>query len=101
MGYNVYFDNFFSSVSLVVDLLQNGTTSVATTHFDRNGYPKEEINKTSVAGCAREMTHSTTLDNKVHCFVWLDTKPVFFLLTHSLDALCIARLLGHCLVDHS
>ena len=27
------------------------------------------------------MTHSITLDDKVHCFVWLDAKPVFFIHT--------------------
>ena len=76
-GYKVYYDNFFSSVSLAADL-QNGTTSVATTQYDRTGFPKD-LKKSSVAGCTRGMTHSITLDDKVHCFVWLDAKPVFFI----------------------
>jgi len=78
-GYHVYYDNFFSSVGLAVALLQNGTTSIATTRPDRTGFPNEEINKGSVEGYSRGMTHSTTLDNKVHCFVWLNAKPVFFI----------------------
>ena len=52
-GYKVYYDNFFSSVSLAADLLQNGTTSVATTRYDRTGFPKD-LKKSSVAGCPRE-----------------------------------------------
>jgi len=77
-GYNLYFDNFFSSVGLAVDLLQNGITCVATTRYDRKGHPNKEINKASVAGFDRGMTYSTILDGKVHSFVWLDAKPVFF-----------------------
>jgi len=64
---------------LAVDLLQNGTTCVATTRNDRKGYPNEEINKDSVVGFNRGMTYSTTLDGKVHCLVWLDARPVFFI----------------------
>ena len=77
-GYEIYFDNYFSSVHLAVDLLGRGTTSVATTRPNRVGFPKDEINKGSVAECSRGMNVSTVLDNKVHCFVWLDNKPVFY-----------------------
>ena len=64
----MYFDNYFSSVHLAVDLLKHGTTSVATTRPNRVGFPKNDINKNSV-GCSRGMTNSTVLDDKVHCFV--------------------------------
>ena len=76
-GYEVYYDNYFSSVHLAVDLLERGTTSVATTRPNRVGFPKDDINKESVAGCSRGMSNSTVLNDKVHCFVWLDNKPVF------------------------
>jgi len=75
-GYEVYFDNFFSSVQLAVDILKHGTTSVVTTQPDRVGFPKGEINKGSV-----------------HCFVWMGSKPVF-LLTQFVDALYILQCLG-------
>ena len=83
--YEVYFDNCFSGVYLAVDLLECGTSSVATIPPNRVGFPKDDINKDSVAGCSRGMSNSTVLDNKVHSFVWLDNKPVF-LLTHCVDA---------------
>ena len=86
-GYEVYFDNYFSSVHLAVDLLKHGTSSVATTQPNRVGFPKNDINRNSV-GCSRGMTNSTILDDKVHCFVWLDNKPVFFI-----DTLCGCALL--------
>jgi len=78
-GHQVFFDNYFSSVHLAVDLLKHGTTSVATTRPDRVDFPREIINKEAVAGASRGFTTSTILDNKVHCFVWLDRKPVFFI----------------------
>ena len=71
-GHQVYFDNFFSSVHLAADLLAHGTTSVATTRPDRIGFPREAVNKGSVAGGSRGISVSTILDNKIHCFVWLD-----------------------------
>ena len=82
-GYEVYFDNYFSSVHSAVDLLERGTTSVATTRPNGVGFTMGDINKDSVAGCSREMSNSTALDDQVHCFVWLDSKPVFFI-----DTLC-------------
>ena len=80
-GYKVYFDNFFSSVYLAVDLLERGTTSLVTSQPNRIGLPKCDIKKASVARCSRGMSNFTILDNKVHCFVRLDNKTVF-LLTH-------------------
>ena len=78
-GYEVYFDNYFSTVELAADLLKHGTTTVATTRPHRVGFPKETVNSAAVAGQSRGYSVSTILDNKIHCFVWLDKKPVFFI----------------------
>ena len=77
-GYHVYCDNYFTSVHLATDLLEHGTTLVGNTQPDKVDFPKEVINKGAVAGESRGITIYTTIDNKVHCFVWLDNKPVFF-----------------------
>ena len=77
-GYHVYCDNYFTSVHLAADLLEHGTNLVGTTRPDKVDFPKEVINKGAVAGESRGITVSTIIDNKVHCFVWLDNKPVFF-----------------------
>ena len=77
-GDHVYCDNNFTSVHLAADLLEHGTTLVRTTRPDKVDFPKGIVNKDVVAGESRGITVSTNIDNKVHCFVWLDTKPVFF-----------------------
>ena len=77
-GYCVYCDNYFTSVHLAADLLEHVTTLVGTTRPDKVDFPKDIINKGAVAGDSRGMTVSTVIDDKVHCFVWLDRKPVFF-----------------------
>ena len=78
-GYHVYCDNYFTSVRLAGDLLEQGTTLVGTTRPDRVDFPKAAINKEVVAGDSRGIAVTIVLDNKVHCFVWLDKKPVFFI----------------------
>ena len=75
-GYHVYCDNYFTSVRLAGDLLEQGTTLVGTTQPNRVDFPRRVINKEAVAGDSREIAITTVLD-KVHCFVWLDNKPVF------------------------
>ena len=77
-GYHVYCDNYFTSIRLAADLLEHGTHLVGTTRPDRIDFPREAINKDAVAGDSRGIAVSTTLDDKIHCFVWLDSKPVFF-----------------------
>ena len=77
-GYNVYCDNYFTSIHMAADLLEHGTHLVGTTQRDRVDFPKEVINKGAVAGESRGIAVSTILDDKIHCFVWLDSKPVFF-----------------------
>ena len=77
-GYHVYCDNFFTSVHLAADLLEHGTNLVGTTRPNRVDFPREAINKEAVDGDSRGIAVSTILDNKVHCYVWLDNKPVFF-----------------------
>ena len=78
-GYHVFCDNYFTSVHLAADLLEHGTTLVGTTRPDRTDIPRELINKEALDGVSRGVAVSTILDNKVHCFVWLDKKPVFFI----------------------
>ena len=77
-GYRVYCDNYFTSVHLAADLLEHGTTLVGTTRPDKVDFPKDIVNKGAVAGDSRGIAVSTVIDDKIHCFVWLDRKPVFF-----------------------
>ncbi len=43
---HIYFDNFFSSVDLALDLLQNGLYSCGTLRSNRKGFPNK-LKKTS------------------------------------------------------
>ena len=78
-GYHIYCNNFFTSVQLAADLLEHGTHIIGTSCHNRVDFPKHIVNKEAVAGCTRGMSVSTIIDNKIHCFVWLDNKPVFFI----------------------
>jgi len=77
-SYAIFCDNFFTSVQLATDLLEHGTTLVGTTRPNRKKFPKEVVNKGAVDGCDSGMTVSSVVDNKVHCFIWLDNQPIFF-----------------------
>ena len=98
-GYRVYCDNFFTSINLAVGLLEYGTNLIGTTRPNREKFPKDVVNTEAVAGQSRGYTVSTILDDKIHCFVWLDNKPVF-LLTHCLDTTHILQFLGGCLMEY-
>ena len=78
-GYHIYRNNFFTSVQLAADLLEHGTDIIETSHHNRVHFPKHIVHKDAVAGCIRGKSASTIIDNKIHCFVWLDNKPVIFI----------------------
>ena len=44
-GHHVYYDNFFSSVNLLIGLLEKGTYACATTRSNRRGYPLKDVGK--------------------------------------------------------
>ena len=44
-GHHIYYDNFFSSVNLLIGLLEKGTYACATTRSNRRGYPLEDVGK--------------------------------------------------------
>ena len=94
-GYHVYCDNFFTSVDLSADLLAHGTTLVGTTQANRKHFPKEAVNKEAVAGSNRGIAVSSVLDDKIHCFAWLDNQPVFFV-----DTWYIYQFVGDCQTVH-
>ena len=64
-------------IHLAADLLEHGTNLIGTTWPNGRNFPSETVNKGAVAGKSRGTSISTIIDNKVHCSVWLDNKPVF------------------------
>ena len=81
-GFHLYFDNFFSSPSLLADLYTKNTYCVGTVRVNRKHFPK--FGKRAIKGLGRGQSLSKeVLQNNVHCFVWQDKKPVAFVNTIS------------------
>ena len=81
-GYHLYFDNFFSSVDLAQDLLQDELYCIATTRTNRKKWPAalkdiKARNKTMKRG---DHT-SEVVGGNVQCIVWKDNRCVPFLNT--------------------
>ena len=79
-GYHLYFDNYFSSPSLLSDLLERDTYCIGTVRVNRKHFP--QFGKRNVKNLERGQSLSReVLGDKVHCFVWKDKKPVAFVNT--------------------
>ena len=78
-GYVMVFDNFFSSVELLEDLLDKGIQCVATTRTNRRKWPGDELKGTllKVRG-----EYNTCMVGRVQAIVWRDSKVVPFLNTY-------------------
>jgi hypothetical protein len=77
-GHHLYFDNFFSSVSLAEDLLNDNLFCIATTRTNRRNWPAQlkniaTFNRTMARGETKE---TQSASGKVHCFVWKDNRCV-------------------------
>ena len=51
-GHHIFYDNFFSSVELLKDLLQKATHARGTMRCNRRGYPLKNVGKLLVASCS-------------------------------------------------
>ena len=81
-NYHLYFDNFFSSPRLLAELLDYKIYCIGTVVPNRKDFPK--FGKARVKALKRgEHIAKQVIDNKVHCFIWRDRKPVAFV-----DTIC-------------
>ena len=77
-GHHVYYDNFFSSVSLARDMLEKGNYTVATTRTTRQDWPAslkdvKALQKQMPRGDCR----SQVVDNgTIQCLLWKDKKGI-------------------------
>lgn len=70
----IYFDNFFTGIDLLLNLLRNGTYACDTVRQDQKGYPsslKPFIKKGLPARGDYKMTQNGTLS----MVLWQDNKP--------------------------
>ena len=81
-GHHVYIDNFFTSVSLAKDLLDDNTFMIGTARSGRKGWPQvlkelKALKKALKKALRRGESKSVTVeDGKVECLVWKDNTVV-------------------------
>ena len=81
-GYHLFFDNFFTSVSLLIDLSKRGLYTSGTLRRDRLGFPKDLSEKAKK--CFKTRGDSETRQyNNITVSVWQDNKPVVVAATNS------------------
>jgi hypothetical protein len=83
-GHIVTTDNFFTSVPLFLDLLENGTMATGTLRSTRKYVPRgmfaKTITKKQEIGWVDYRMHE---EGKIYCAVWKDKQPVILLSTHA------------------
>jgi hypothetical protein len=75
-GHHIYYDNYFSSVSLATEQASKGNYTIATTRPNRRGWPAslKDI-KTLQKVMARGDTKSEVVGGgSAQCIVWKDKK---------------------------
>ncbi|XP_059162842.1 piggyBac transposable element-derived protein 4-like [Physella acuta] len=75
--HHFYYDNFFSSIKLSVDLMTNDTYSCGTIRQNRKHWPKELTGKLKVNHCEWRQ-----IDNLVACW-WRDKRAISMLSTNA------------------
>ena len=81
-NHQVYFDNFFTSINLLVYLLKNGTYASGTLRTNRVGFPcqlKQFIKK----GLPKRGDNIIVQSGPVAVSIWQDTKHVFSAFTNT------------------
>ena len=84
-GYHVFYDNFFSSVQLAQDLIQDKVYTIGTTRINRKNWPNclkalKELQKTMSRGDSKSIL---VQGGEVECIVWKDNRCVPFVNTIS------------------
>ena len=76
-GHMVVLDNFFSSISLFVDLLGKGTYTTRTVRANRIGLPTALAKKSLYAKCTQgHLEWRMYKSQKISVIVWVDKKSV-------------------------
>ena len=82
---HVYFDNFFSSVNLSLDLLRKGLYSCGTLRSNRKGFPAtlKRFLKTGLEKRGDNKTVQAVQEGNLTISLWQDSKPVVVIATNS------------------
>lgn len=86
-GHHLYFDRFFTSVDLMVDLHKKGLGACGTVMSNRKKMPSEiknlKLKEDHQSKCYQSTTHPNLL-----CTAWLDKKQILMLSTNAKNELC-------------
>ena len=75
-NHHVYFDNFFTSINLLLDLQRRGIYSNGTMRHDQKGFPAE-FKKYVKKGLPERGQHAAVQCGNFVYTLWQDTKPFF------------------------
>ena len=75
-NHHVYFDNFFTSINLLLDLQRLGIYSNGTMRADRKGFPAD-LKKYIKKGLPERGQHVAVQCRNLVVTLWQDTKPFF------------------------
>lgn len=80
-GYHIFFDNFYTSVTLVNNLFEKGTPSCGTVTENRKGFPVSLKGGKTWARTKERGDMRWTREGKTLCLQWKDNKVVTMLST--------------------
>ena len=76
--HHIYFDNYFSSVDLMLDLLRNGTYSTGTLQSNRKGFP-QDFKKYLKTGLPERGDYKTVQCGPVSITLWQQYNLIYLL----------------------
>ena len=79
---HVYYDNFFASIDLALDLHRAGLNSCATLRTNRRGFP-EELKGPAKKGLKERGESKMVQNGHLTVTVWQDNRPVVLIATNS------------------
>ncbi len=79
---HVYFDNFFSSVNLLLDLLRAGLHGCGTLRSNRKGFPRA-LQQPAKKGFKERGNSKTYQKGNLTVTVWQDNRPVVVIATNA------------------
>ena len=81
--HHIFFDNYFTSIDLMLNLLRRGTYSCGTMRSDRKGF-STTLKQLVKTGLPSRGDHQSVRNANLSVVVWQDTKPISCCSTNSL-----------------
>ena len=90
-GYHLFFDNFYTSITLVNDLFKLSVPSAGTVRVNRKGFPDSLKDVKTWARGLEEGSMRWERVPPVLVVQWVDNKPVSLLTTNANDSVQVKR----------